>query len=153
MQNDTVTPEKELIPDHDSAPIVESINLDSIHAANFQEKVIDVEFLDDDETIVLNVGGVRHETHVSTLRNVPNTRLSNLAEQHAFSSEPKDVYFFDRHPAVFNSIIDFYRTGKYYCYFVTYLFNFVDLQIWWIFRMILRFFSLNIYMYLSQIRL
>ncbi|KAH3695946.1 potassium voltage-gated channel subfamily C member 3-like [Dreissena polymorpha] len=68
--------------------------------------------LSDDERIVLNVGGVRHETHTSTLQNVPNTRLSNLAEMHAGSSNPKDVYFFDRHPAVFNSIIDYYRTGE-----------------------------------------
>ncbi|WAR24878.1 KCNC1-like protein, partial [Mya arenaria] len=68
--------------------------------------------LSDEERIVLNVGGVRHETHISTLRNVPYTRLCNLAEQHVVSSDPKDVYFFDRHPAVFNSIIDFYRTGE-----------------------------------------
>lgn len=74
-------------------------------------KVFDTQ-LSDDERIVLNVGGVRHETHTSTLQNVPNTRLSNLAEMHAGSSNPKDVYFFDRHPAVFNSIIDYYRTGK-----------------------------------------
>jgi len=67
--------------------------------------------LSEEEKIVLNVGGVRHETHISTLRNVPNTRLFNLAEVHVLSVEPKDVYFFDRHPAVFNSIIDFYRTG------------------------------------------
>ena len=114
MSNASPKKEKELLPDHDSAPIVESINLDSLPAPNFEGKAIDIDFLDDDETIVLNVGGVRHETHVSTLRNVPNTRLSDLAEQHAFSSEPKEVYFFDRHPAVFNSIIDFYRTGTAY---------------------------------------
>ncbi|KAL3868947.1 hypothetical protein ACJMK2_041695 [Sinanodonta woodiana] len=71
-----------------------------------------VQFSDEEERIVLNVGGVRHETHVSTLRNIPDTRLSRLAEEHMYSGKHKDVYFFDRHPAVFNSIIDFYRTGK-----------------------------------------
>ena len=112
MSNDSKKEEKQVPTfEHGSAPIVESIRLDSLPVTNLEGKPIDVEFLDDDETIVLNVGGVRHETHVSTLRNVANTRLSNLAEQHAFSSAPKDVYFFDRHPAVFNSIIDFYRTG------------------------------------------
>ncbi|XP_046353503.1 potassium voltage-gated channel subfamily C member 3-like [Haliotis rufescens] len=67
--------------------------------------------LTDDEEIVLNVGGVRHETHASTLQNVPNTRLSRLAENHLLGGG-KEEYFFDRHPAVFNSIIDFYRTGE-----------------------------------------
>jgi hypothetical protein len=68
----------------------------------------------DEDRIVLNVGGVRHETHLTTLRKIEHTRLSRLAEQHEFSGSQKDVYFFDRHPAVFNSIIDFYRSGKYY---------------------------------------
>lgn len=66
---------------------------------------------DNEDRIVLNVGGVRHETHLATLRKIENTRLSCLAERHEFSGIQKDVYFFDRHPAVFNSVIDFYRTG------------------------------------------
>nr|KAI8750203.1 potassium voltage-gated channel protein Shaw-like [Biomphalaria glabrata] len=65
-----------------------------------------------DERVLLNVGGVRHETHVSTLKNIPNSRLSRLAALHMSSGKGKQEYFFDRHPAVFNSIIDFYRTGK-----------------------------------------
>ena len=67
---------------------------------------------DEEDRIVLNVGGVRHETHLSTLRNITSTRLSRLAEQHMFSGIKKEMYFFDRHPAVFNSVIDFYRTGR-----------------------------------------
>lgn len=65
-----------------------------------------------DERILLNVGGVRHETHVSTLRTIPRSRLSRLAEIHLENGGGRQEYFFDRHPAVFNSIIDFYRTGK-----------------------------------------
>ncbi|XP_041356670.1 potassium voltage-gated channel protein Shaw-like [Gigantopelta aegis] len=65
-----------------------------------------------DDRMLLNVGGVRHETHVSTLCNVPNTRLSRLAEAHIEAERDREEYFFDRHPAVFNSIIDFYRTGE-----------------------------------------
>lgn len=67
---------------------------------------------DDDMRILLNVGGIRHETHATTLRHIPNSRLSRLAEQHLLSGSSMQEYFFDRHPAVFNSIIDFYRTGK-----------------------------------------
>lgn len=73
----------------------------------------DSQYSEDEDRIVLNVGGVRHETHLTTLRKIEHTRLSRLAEQHEFSSCQKDVYFFDRHPAVFNSIIDFYRSGEY----------------------------------------
>ena len=76
-------------------------------------KLLEQQLEEEEEQIVLNVGGVRHETHVSTLQNIPNSRLSNLAEQHVTSDTTKDQYFFDRHPAVFNSIIDFYRTGEY----------------------------------------
>ncbi|GFO40748.1 potassium voltage-gated channel subfamily c member 1 [Plakobranchus ocellatus] len=65
-----------------------------------------------DQRILLNVGGVRHETHVSTLRTIPNSRLSRLAELHLETGGGRQEYFFDRHPAVFNSIIDFYRTGR-----------------------------------------
>lgn len=67
----------------------------------------------EEERILLNVGGVRHETHVSTLRTIPRSRLSRLAEFHLDNGGGRQEYFFDRHPAVFNSIIDFYRTGKY----------------------------------------
>nr|KAI8754483.1 potassium voltage-gated channel protein Shaw-like [Biomphalaria glabrata] len=72
----------------------------------------EVDGLDDggDERVLLNVGGVRHETHVSTLRTIPNSRLSRLAEVHLDNGGGRQEYFFDRHPAVFNSIIDFYRT-------------------------------------------
>ena len=75
--------------------------------------------MDEEDRIVLNVGGVRHETHLSTLRNISSTRLSRLAEQHMFGGIKKEMYFFDRHPAVFNSVIDFYRTGRILCIFVS----------------------------------
>lgn len=84
-----------------------------------------------EQRVMLNVGGVRHETRLSTLRAIPNTRLSRLAHTHtqlalaspsptpttpsvspALPVTPPTEYFFDRHPAVFNAIIDFYRTGK-----------------------------------------
>lgn len=67
----------------------------------------------DSERIILNVGGVRHETHVSTLRTIANTRLARLAERHLLQRHRREEYFFDRHPSVFNSVIDYYRTGKY----------------------------------------
>ncbi|XP_076826480.1 potassium voltage-gated channel subfamily C member 3b isoform X2 [Brachyhypopomus gauderio] len=71
------------------------------------------------EKIVINCGGVRHETYRSTLKTLPGTRLSWLTEPDAFSNfdyDPKsDEFFFDRHPAVFSFILNYYRTGKLHC--------------------------------------
>lgn len=64
--------------------------------------------------ILLNVGGVRHETHVATLSHIPFSRLFKLAQCHLASGRGRQEYFFDRHPAVFNSIIDFYRSGQFH---------------------------------------
>ncbi|XP_031555533.1 potassium voltage-gated channel subfamily C member 3-like isoform X3 [Actinia tenebrosa] len=71
--------------------------------------------------IILNVGGTRHETYISTLRNIPDTRLYNLCEHHkgitkaAEFDSSNNEYFFDRHPGVFAHILNYYRTGKLHC--------------------------------------
>ncbi|XP_063292342.1 potassium voltage-gated channel subfamily C member 1-like isoform X2 [Pelobates fuscus] len=74
---------------------------------------------EDSDKIVINVGGVRHETYRSTLKTLPGTRLSWLTEPDAFSNfdyDPKtDEFFFDRHPQVFAYILNYYRTGKLHC--------------------------------------
>ncbi|KAJ8253595.1 hypothetical protein COCON_G00202070 [Conger conger] len=71
------------------------------------------------EKIVINCGGVRHETYRSTLKTLPGTRLSWLTEPDAFSNfdyDPKsDEFFFDRHPNTFAFILNYYRTGKLHC--------------------------------------
>ncbi|CAL8379645.1 unnamed protein product [Gadus morhua 'NCC'] len=71
------------------------------------------------EKIVINCGGVRHETYRSTLKTLPGTRLSFLTEPDAYNNfdyDPKlDEFFFDRHPSVFSFILNYYRTGKLHC--------------------------------------
>ncbi|XDV47901.1 hypothetical protein PO909_017443 [Leuciscus waleckii] len=71
------------------------------------------------EKIVINCGGVRHETYRSTLKTLPGTRLSWLTEPDAFSNfdydAKSDEFFFDRHPSVFSFILNYYRTGKLHC--------------------------------------
>ena len=75
----------------------------------------------DGDRIVINVGGYKHETHLSTLRNFPDTRLSWMAENPSTKGchSPDDgnpvEYFFDRHPGVFVHILNYYRTGKLHC--------------------------------------
>uniref|UniRef100_A0A8D0MS87 BTB domain-containing protein n=1 Tax=Sus scrofa TaxID=9823 RepID=A0A8D0MS87_PIG len=71
------------------------------------------------QSIVINVGGVRHETYRSTLRTLPGTRLAGLTEPEAaarFDYDPgADEFFFDRHPGVFAYVLNYYRTGKLHC--------------------------------------
>ncbi|VDM74373.1 unnamed protein product [Strongylus vulgaris] len=65
-----------------------------------------------DERVVLNVGGVRHETYQATLKKIPATRLSRLTPSLANFDPLLNEYFFDRHPAVFAQVLNYYRTGK-----------------------------------------
>ncbi|KAM4602415.1 potassium voltage-gated channel subfamily C member 1a isoform 2-T2 [Polymixia lowei] len=71
------------------------------------------------ERVVINVGGIRHQTYRSTLRTLPGTRLAWLAEPDAYNHFDYDAkseeFFFDRHPGVFAHILNYYRTGKLHC--------------------------------------
>ncbi|UXI23373.1 bric-a-brac 2 protein [Sarcoptes scabiei] len=67
---------------------------------------------DSENRVILNVGGIRHETYKATLKKIPATRLSRLTEALANYDPILDEYFFDRHPGVFGQILNYYRTGK-----------------------------------------
>ena len=71
------------------------------------------------EKLVINVGGFRHLTTLTTLKNIPDTRLCWLAENHPATCCDYDAdvqeYFFDRHPRVFAEVLNYYRTGKLHC--------------------------------------
>ncbi|XP_057317578.1 potassium voltage-gated channel subfamily C member 1-like [Hydractinia symbiolongicarpus] len=66
--------------------------------------------------VIINIGGIRHEIYRSTLKNIPDTRLSWIAEESAIHSPEYDPitkeFFFDRHPQVFSHILNYYRTGN-----------------------------------------
>ncbi|KAI1279602.1 Potassium voltage-gated channel protein Shaw [Halotydeus destructor] len=68
--------------------------------------------VDGDNKVILNVGGIRHETYKATLKKIPATRLSRLTESLANYDPVQNEYFFDRHPVVFAQILNYYRTGK-----------------------------------------
>ncbi|EDO45172.1 predicted protein [Nematostella vectensis] len=68
--------------------------------------------------ITLNVGGQKHETYLSTIRNYPDTRLywvvENVTKAIDYHSEKIEL-FFDRHPKIFDQVLNYYRTGKLHC--------------------------------------
>ncbi|KAK0412061.1 hypothetical protein QR680_006014 [Steinernema hermaphroditum] len=68
--------------------------------------------MDSEYRVILNVGGVRHETYKHTLKKIPATRLSRLTTNLANYDPVLNEYFFDRHPGVFAQILNYYRTGK-----------------------------------------
>ncbi|KAJ7328172.1 hypothetical protein OS493_025046 [Desmophyllum pertusum] len=82
--------------------------------SNFEDSVLPRGGVAKDR-VIINVGGCRHETYLSTLRVVPDSRLAWIAENASKQAEydpENNEYFFDRHPGVFGSIINYYRTGK-----------------------------------------
>ena len=66
----------------------------------------------DNHRVILNVGGIRHETYKATLKKIPATRLSKLTEALANYDAGRNEYFFDRNPHVFGQILNYYRCGK-----------------------------------------
>ena len=71
--------------------------------------------------VIINVGGVKHEVMWRMLEKRPLTRLGMLAKAKthdeilnlvdAYSLTHNEVYF-DRDPATFNCVLDFYRTAR-----------------------------------------
>jgi potassium voltage-gated channel Shaw-related subfamily C protein 1 len=62
--------------------------------------------------IVLNIGGIRFETYKNVLKKIPATRLSRINERLVNYDPILNEYFFDRHPGSFQTILNYYRTGK-----------------------------------------
>ncbi|TMS34752.1 hypothetical protein L596_002280 [Steinernema carpocapsae] len=69
-------------------------------------------WMDSEHRVILNVGGIRHETYAHILKKIPATRLSRLTTNLANYDPVLNEYFFDRHPGVFAMILNYYRTGK-----------------------------------------
>jgi hypothetical protein len=65
-----------------------------------------------EETIILNVGGTRFRTFKSTLMKHRNAFFGLFFSQNHYDwLTPEGDYFFDRNPALFGLILEYYRTG------------------------------------------
>ena len=64
------------------------------------------------DIVNINVGGVIFSTRHSTLKSIPNTRLSSLCTSSDEYLKEKDCFFFDRNPEFFQNILDLYRHGN-----------------------------------------
>lgn len=81
----------------------------STGSANCSGTMMNILNIDAENRVVLNVGGIRHETYKATLKKIPATRLSRLTEALANYDPVLNEYFFDRHPGVFAQVLNYYR--------------------------------------------
>jgi len=84
---------------------------------------------DAENRVIVNVGGIRHETYKATLKKIPATRLSRLTEALANYDPILNEYFFDRHPGVFAQVkysIVYYVCRRRTAAIVEFCFNIVN---------------------------
>ncbi|XP_047133798.1 potassium voltage-gated channel subfamily C member 1 isoform X1 [Hydra vulgaris] len=70
------------------------------------------------DRVIINVGGVKHECFIETIKAFPDTRLYWIAEaamQNKDFDYESNEFFFDRHPGCFQNILNYFRTGKLHC--------------------------------------
>ena len=69
------------------------------------------------DKVKINIGGQLFITKLNTIQRFPGTKLSNITETCDHFDKTSEEYYFDRNPLIFQSILDYYRTGK--LHFVT----------------------------------
>ena len=63
------------------------------------------------ERVVINVSGLKFETHVQTLDQYPETLLGNSEKRNRFYDPLKDEFFFDRNRTSFDAILYYYQVS------------------------------------------
>ncbi|GAM27711.1 hypothetical protein SAMD00019534_108870, partial [Acytostelium subglobosum LB1] len=84
-------------------------------SVDLNDKIHNLHLLKEREhRIVLNVGGRRFETYKSTFANHPTTLLGVMFSErnsHLLCPDANGEFFFDRSPALFEAVLDFYRSS------------------------------------------
>jgi len=63
------------------------------------------------ERIVINVSGLKFETHKETLEQYPDTLLGNQAKRLRYYDDGRNEYFFDRNRPAFDAILFYYQSS------------------------------------------
>ena len=66
----------------------------------------------EEQTVILNVGGVRHEVRQSTLKKKPSTKLGDERKLRKYYRSGTNEYYFDRSPRLFDYILNYYRCDE-----------------------------------------
>jgi hypothetical protein len=66
------------------------------------------------EKIVINISGLRFETHLSRINNFPETLLGDSVKRQRYFDSINNEYYFDRHQQSFEAIFLYYQSnGRY----------------------------------------
>lgn len=63
------------------------------------------------ERVVVNVSGLKFETHAETLEQYPDSLLGNANKRATYYDEVRNEYFFDRNRPAFDAILFYYQSG------------------------------------------
>lgn len=63
------------------------------------------------DRVVINVSGLKFETHLETLEQNPDTLLGNEAKRAKYYDSLRNEYFFDRNRPAFDAILFYYQSG------------------------------------------
>lgn len=63
------------------------------------------------DRFVINVSGLKFETHAQTLEQYPETLLGNAAKRSKYYDSGRSEYFFDRNRPAFDAILFYYQSG------------------------------------------
>lgn len=63
------------------------------------------------DRVVINVSGLKFETHIQTLEQNPDTLLGNEAKRAKYYDGVRNEYFFDRNRPAFDAILFYYQSG------------------------------------------
>ncbi|XP_051517335.1 potassium voltage-gated channel subfamily A member 10-like [Myxocyprinus asiaticus] len=78
----------------------------------YEDLFVDKRCLDDGEQkVIINIAGLRFETHMKTLNQFPDTLLGDPMKRMDYFDPMRNEYFFDRNRPSFDGILYYYQSG------------------------------------------
>ncbi|MGH0158256.1 UNVERIFIED_CONTAM: hypothetical protein FKN15_048082 [Acipenser sinensis] len=89
--------------------------MDALLRADHSPHLLDEDILDMDgensERVLINIAGLRFETHLGTLNQFPDTLLGDPHKRIKYFDPLRNEYFFDRNRPSFDGVLYFYQSG------------------------------------------